>query len=249
MRFVFTPDWFLGNDVLIDIFSFIVLLVFFILALKYYKISNNRKLLYLGSGFGLVGLAQLASIITKMVLYFDFGPSQQIGRALVSTYHVLGSVDIFYLLGFFFFKFLMLSGFYMIYRLPRKKESVWDIFVGIYFLIISISLVKEMYYLFHLTALILMTLIVIRYIKIYQKNKSKNTLVLITSFVILAFSQLIFLLSPLETFFVLAEIFELISYIILLSLGITLLQHGTKKKSNGHYLRHPVHDTKKRRKN
>ncbi len=249
MRFVFTPDWFLGKDVLIDVFSFLTLVVFFILAFKYSKISNNRNLLYLGSGFGLIGLAQLSSIITKMVLYFDFGPSQQIGRALVSTYHVMSSVDIFYLLGFFFFKFLMLSGFYLIYRLPRKNKSFWDIIVGIYFLVISISIVKEMYYLFYLTALILMTLIVIKYIKIYKKNNSKNTLILITSFVILAFSQLIFLLSPLETFFVLAEIFELISYAILLGLGITLLKHGNKKKSNGHHLRHPVHDTKKRRKN
>ena len=166
MRFVFTPDWFLGKDVLIDVFSFLTLMIFFILAFKYSKISNNRNLLYLGSGFGLIGLAQLSSILTKMVLYFDFGPSQQIGRALVSTYHVMSSVDIFYLLGFFFFKFLMLSGFYIIYRLPRKNKSFWDIVVGIYFLIISISIVKEMYYLFYLTALILMTLIVIKYIKI-----------------------------------------------------------------------------------
>jgi hypothetical protein len=249
MRFVFTPDWFLGKDVIIDVFSFLVLLVFFMLSLKNYKISNKRSLLYLGVGFGLIGLAQLASILTKLVLYFDFGPSQQIGQALVNTYQVVSSVDVFYLLGFFFFKFLMLSGFYILYRLPRAKESFWDIVVLVYFLIISTVINKEVYYLFNLTSLVLLALIVIRYVKIYQKNMSKNTLVLIAAFSILGFAQLIFLLSPLETFFVLGEIFELISYLILLGLAISFLKYGSKKKSNGHNIRHTVHNTGKRRKN
>jgi len=40
MRFVFTPDWFLGKDVLIEGFSFIVLLIFAILAIRYFKLNK-----------------------------------------------------------------------------------------------------------------------------------------------------------------------------------------------------------------
>ena len=71
VKIVFTPDWFLGKDVLIDFFSFLVLFTFFILAVKTYKLNKNRRFLYLGWGFGLIGLAQLAAVITKLVLYYD----------------------------------------------------------------------------------------------------------------------------------------------------------------------------------
>ena len=109
MRFVLTPDWFIGKDVFIEAFSFIVLLVFAFLAFRYFQLNKkNRNFLYLGSGFALIAVAQLATILTKLVLYYDFGPSQQIGKAIVITYQILNSVDVFYYIGFFFYRLLTL---------------------------------------------------------------------------------------------------------------------------------------------
>ena len=139
VKIVFTPDWFLGKDVLIDFFSFIVLLIFSTLAIRSYKLNNNRRFLYLGWGFGLVSLAQLAAVITKLVLYYDIGPTQAIGQAIISS-QILSSVDIFYYAGFFFSRFLTLCGLYMIYRLPREKKSVGDWLLVVYFIFLSSSL-------------------------------------------------------------------------------------------------------------
>ncbi len=229
MRFVPIPDWFLGKDVLIEGFSFIVLLIFSFLSIRNYKLNKNRNFLYLGIGFALIALAQLATIITKLVLYYDVGPSQAIGAAIITS-QLISSVDIFYSAGFFFHRLLTLLGFYVIYRLPRHKKSILDSFVIIYFIIISALLDKGVFYLFHLTALVLLVLIFDNYHALYKKNKFVNTKILLIAFGILALSQLIFILSNVEIMFVLGNIVELISYIILLILIIRILKHGKKKK-------------------
>jgi hypothetical protein len=245
MRFVFTPDWFLGKDVLIEGFSFIVLLIFSILAIKNYKLNRNRSFLYLGAGFGLIALAQLAAVVTKLVLYYDVGPSQAIGQAIVTS-QLLSSVDIFYYAGFFFHRFFTLAGLYIIYRLPREKESIIDYVVVLYFVLISLLLGKEIYYIYHLTALFILILIVGNYYEVYNKNKFLNTKILMLAFGMLALSQLIFSLSRLELLYVVGNVIELMSYAILLGLIIRILKYGKKKKSYGHHIRHAGNNTRKR---
>lgn len=237
MKIVLTPDQFLGMDVLIGAFSFIVLFLFSFFALKSYKLNKNRKFLYLGIGFGLIGLAQLATILTKLVLYYDFGPTQAVGRAIIAS-NTVSSVDIFYYTGFFFYRFLTLAGLYIIYRLPRIKKSAGDYLLAVYFIILSALLSKQFFYLFHLTAFVLLALIINNYYQIYKKNKYFNTKILISAFGILAFAQVLFLLSNIDIMFIIASMIELISYLILLVLIIRILEHGKKKKSNGDNLRH-----------
>ena len=78
----------------------------------------------------------ISLLLTKLVLYYDIGPSQAIGQAIISS-NLLSSVDIFYYIGFFFFRFLTLMGFYVVYRLPRDKKSIMDYIVILYFVVIS----------------------------------------------------------------------------------------------------------------
>ena len=63
VKIVLTPEWFVGKDIMIELFSLIVLIIFVALAYKYYRVNRNRKILYLGVGFGLIALAQLATIL------------------------------------------------------------------------------------------------------------------------------------------------------------------------------------------
>ncbi len=248
VKIVPTPDWFLGQDVLIDAFSFVVLFIFCFIALKYYRINRGkRNFLYLGWGFGLIALAQLAAFLTKLVLYYDFGPSRQIGAAIV-TAQVLSSVDIFYYLGFFFQRFLTLSGLYIIFRLPRGKKSAWDYFIGAYFIAISLLLISEVAYLYHLTALAILLMISFKYQDIYQRNKFLNTKILVFAFGVLALSQILFLFSEIGILHVAGNVVELISYAVLLGLIIRIRKYGKKKKSYGNNFGHVGDNSGKRRK-
>lgn len=248
VKIVPTPDWFLGQDVLIDLFSFLVLLAFTFITVKYYKLNKRkREFLYLGVGFGLIALAQLAAVVTKLVLYYDFGPSQQIGAAIITS-QVLSSVNVFYYAGFFFQRFLTLSGLYILFRLPRNKKSAWDYVIGGYFIVISLLLINEIAYLYHLTALFILFMISRKYNEVYRKNKFLNTKILMVAFGILAISQVLFLFSISGSLYVVGNIVELISYAILLGLIIRIRKYGKKKKSHGNNLGHVGNNSGKKRK-
>lgn len=235
MKIVLTPDWFLGKDVMIEVFSFLVLLAFVVLCWRYYQLSKKKSFMYLGSGFLLIALAQIAMVVTKLVLYYDTTFVQEIGQIVVS-YNVVKSVDIFYYIGFFFHRLFTLLGLYIIYRLPMKKKSAGEIFLAMYFILISALFSSSIFFLFHITTLVLLVMIIANYYEIYKKNKLETTKILLVAFSILALAHFIFTFSGMEVFFAVANVFELISYVILLVLIIKLLKHGTtQKKSDGNY--------------
>lgn len=248
MKIVLTPDWFLGKDVMIEFFSFIVLFIFCFLCIKNYKLNKNKKFLYLGGGFALIALAQLATILTKTALYYDTTFTQNIGQMIV-TYQVVKSVDILYNIGFFFSRLLTLFGLYIIYRLPIKQKSPKDIFLAAYFILLSAIVSQQFFFLYHITAVILLVLITNNYYCIYEKNKHRNTGMLTFTFGLLALGHFIAIFSERDMFFVTSNIIELVSYIILLVLVIRILQHGKKKKQNGDNLGYIRDNPRKRRRN
>jgi hypothetical protein len=245
MKIVLTPDWFLGNDILIGFFSFVVLMIFSFFAFKNYNLKKNKSLFYLGIGFALIALAQMASILTKLVLYYDIGPSQVIGQVIITS-HFLSSVDIFYYLGFFFNRFLTLTGLYIIYRVPERKMDFRDYFLVLYLIIVSSALSQEFHYIYYMTSFFFLVLIINNYYRKYKENKFTNTKILIFAFSILCLAQIIFLLSKVDILFVMANIAELISYVILLFLIIRIMKYGEKKKQNGNNIRYAVDNTRKK---
>jgi hypothetical protein len=236
MKIVFTPDWFLQGDVLIEIFSFLILAVFFYFSIRNYKLSGKRGFLHLGVGFLLIALAELSTILTKLVLYFDLYAvrfTHNLGRAFVSS-QIISSVNFFYYTGFFIHNLLTLLGLYLIYRINMEKAAKKDILLMVYFIFISAFFGCVFhYYLFYLTSLIFIIFIVENYYKVYKENKTDNTKVLINAFSILAISQVLFLFSKFAGFYVVfAQILQLVSYIILLLLIIRIWEHGKQKKSS-----------------
>jgi len=101
VKIALTPDWFLGKDLIIDIFSFVVLALFTFFAYKYYKMSKNKGTANLGKGFGFIALAELADIATKLVLFYNVGPSRASGEALI-TINIISSLKFFIMPDFSF---------------------------------------------------------------------------------------------------------------------------------------------------
>lgn len=233
VKLVFTPDWFLNNDILIEIVIFLVLFMFFIFSTRYYQLNKNKGILYLGIGFLLVAIGEAASILTKLVLYYDTDITREIGHAII-THDVLTSVDIFYYAGFFITKFFVLMGFYLIYKIPASRKLTTEFLLIVYLLAVTAILSQNIPYLYHLTVFVLLFLIIRNYYRIYAENKSSNTKTLILAFTILAFSQIIFIFSEFRYFYVTAQGIQLVSYIILLVLIIKIHKNGAKKEPNRH---------------
>ncbi|MCL5730152.1 MAG: hypothetical protein M1165_01120 [Candidatus Pacearchaeota archaeon] len=96
MRFTFisAPHWFLAPDFLINVFSFLILLTFFILCVRSYKLNKNKGILYLGIGFAFIAVAQLALLMTKFGLYYDTSVTTAIGNTIIE-YHIVKSFSAF----------------------------------------------------------------------------------------------------------------------------------------------------------
>ena len=236
MKIVFAPDWFLTSDILIDVFSFVILLLFFTFAFRSYKLSRKKRILYIGVGFLLIALAELSNILTKIPLYYQTQVISNIGTAIIS-YDIVKTVDIFYYIGFFFERILMLLGFYIMYKLPLERVS-GEFFLNIYLIVIISLMGQSYYYVYHLTALILLVFLVNKYYKIYRKDGVANTGILVMAFVLLGLSQTVFLFSKLNYIYVSGQLMQLASYIILLVLIVKIVKDGKKKKPSGDYPRH-----------
>ncbi|HLA23241.1 MAG TPA: hypothetical protein VJZ93_01760 [Candidatus Nanoarchaeia archaeon] len=228
VKIVFTPDWFLNNDVLINLVSFFVLGLFFLFAIKSYTLNKKKSILYLGIGFLLVAIGELATVATKLVLYYDTEITKEIGRVIV-TNSIVKSVDIFYYTGFFFNRLFSLIGFYIIYKIPSRKIFSGDFFLALVLIFIISTLANEWFYIYHITALALLILIINNYYQTYKNEKITNTKILISAFIILAISQILFLMSSINYMYVTAQSVQLVSYITLFFLVIKIIQNGKKK--------------------
>jgi len=231
MKIVFTPDWFLGNDILINFVSFSVLFLFFLFAFKSYKIDNKKSTLYLGIGFLLIAIGELSTILTKFILYYDIGITQEIGKAIITS-QIVKSVDIFYYTGFFFNKFFTLLGLYTIYKLPSAKRISGEFIFTTYLLLVVAMLSSGVQLFYHLTALIILVLVIKNYYKIYKKDRVLNTQILIYAFILLGTSQVLFMLSKLNYIYVGAQSIQLLGYIILLGLIMKIMKNGKEKKQS-----------------
>lgn len=235
MKIVPVPDWFLGKDVIIESFSFLVLLSFFFLCWRNYKLNKNKKVFYLGGGFLLIAFAQLATILTKVVLYYDSVVTRNIGLAVI-TYHVVKSVDIFYYIGFFFQRFLTLAGLYFMYRFPSaRKPETEDILIATSFVLISAIFGHWSYFVFPLASILLIGMIINKYYNIYKVSHLENTRMLIIAFFVLAIANIPLLCCPNNYAYVTSSLLELVSYIILVLLIIRILRagkYGKKKKQD-----------------
>lgn len=228
MKIIFTPSGFLLADLLIELFSFIILVVFFFLSMRSYKLTKNKKSLLLGTGFFLIAFAELATILTKFVLYYDTTFTQNVGRMII-TYHVVKSVDFIYEAGFFMQKFLTLLGLYVLYLMYNKTKPSKDLFLTVFFIVVSAAVSQIFYYVYHLSALIILLLILPNYLRIYQESEHSTTKMLIWAFSLLALSQFIFILSPFAIPYITAQLLQLTSYFILLFLILKVLKYETPK--------------------
>ena len=223
MDFVSIPEWFKFHDVGIDAFSFLVLLVFFVLCASYYSMTKKKNFLYLGGAFLLIAAAQLALVITKIPIYYNTGFTTSIGNMIV-TYHIAKSATSIYFMGFFIHKLLTLVGIYLIYRLLAKEKFSGEFLLALFFIVLSVVMSSTAEYLFHLVIMILLVLIIGRYYQLYKQNKSGNTLILMLAFMLLLISHSILSITGATTPAVVANILELVGYVVLLLLIIRILR-------------------------
>jgi hypothetical protein len=133
--------------------------------------------------------------------------------------------------GFLFYRILTLLGIYMLYVLYEKKQSKSSMFLIFYLIIVSTYFTQSAFYIFNLTAFILLTLITIELVKGHFHNPRTPSMFVPVSFGIIALSYVSFMILKIDPiYYVIGEIIELVGYMLLLFAFILVLRHGKKTK-------------------
>ena len=228
IQIIYSPKWFYGKDIIIDSISLLVLLLIAFFSFKYYKIRRNKNYNFLGFSFCLIALSFLFKILTNFTIYYKVLETHDLGIVTL-TYQTIKVSEILFYIGFLAYRLLMLIGLYMLYSIYVKQPKS-NILLITFFILTSTYFSQSSYYLFHLTALILLILITVHYYTNYFTTKNKSTKFVASSFGIITISHLFSIFANISTrFYVIAELIQLMGFGFLLSSFLMVLSHGRKK--------------------
>ncbi|MGM5487443.1 MAG: hypothetical protein ACQESG_00685 [Nanobdellota archaeon] len=235
-HFVFSPEWFLGKDILVDFISLAALSLIAWVTFQFYRVNHKKEHKLMAVSFGLLAVSFLAKILTYAVIYYyqylHLRDIDVVATVADTTFHGIRYSYIFFALGFSFFRLAHLAGLYFLYSVYQEKKSLSDTLIILFLFFMITYFSHNSYFAFHLTGLVLLLLMTWRYYQIYLRNQLVTTRNLMLSFLIIALSQAIFIFQTNPAYYVAAELIQFLGYFTLLITFFTVLYNGKKKKSH-----------------
>ena len=227
IRLIYSPVWFYGKDIIIDVISAITLLLISFFSFRCYKMQKNKNHIYLSLSFLIIAISFLFKILMNFTVYYHVFETKTVGFATF-TYQTMRASDAFFFFGYLFYRLLTLLGLYLFYSLYQKQSNLN--FVLVSFLVVMLTYYSQAaYYIFYLTCFVMLTLITISLISSYKKNKFKMTKMFALSFGVIALSQILFILVFFKVhYYAAGEIIQLIGYLLLLLSFIMVLRDAKK---------------------
>jgi len=226
---MFSPKWFYGKDIAIDLVAIIILTFIAFYSIRCYRLNKkNKNYLSFAASFLLLALSFLFKILTNFTLYYYSVETRNLGFITVS-YNALRSSDILFFIGSIMYRALMLFGLYVLYSVYQKQSSS-NIFIIFYLLVISVYFSRSVYFIFHLTSLIFLVFITYSYYQNYVRSRNNFTKYLFASFAIITLSEVFAIFVKLNlVLYAVAEIVQLIGYVCLLAVFVMVLKNVKKK--------------------
>ena len=224
-------DWFAVKDVFIDIFSMLVSAVVLFYAFRFHRLNKSqKKYSFIIMSFLFLTLSFIFKVISHIVLYMSSPGVKQVG-IITLTYQSMESVEIGIFFGILLFRIAALLSLYFFYSTYSEKQSKSSMIIIIYLLLAVGYFSQQSYYFYHITAFIILLAICYYLFKVYKKNEYATTLLLTSSFAIIMLSRVLFIfLGVTALFYIMAEVVQLIGYLLLSMTFILVLNHGKKKK-------------------
>ncbi len=227
MDLIVSPAWFFGKDIVIDGISALVLALIAYFSFRYYKLNANRNYLKLGVSFCIIALAFFFKMAINSLVYYRLLQSREYG-IFVITRETLEMIDTAVFAQFFLYHLLTLIGLYLLYTI-YQRQSATDHVLNLYFILLATVFSIFMNQLFRLTALVLLGLITVQHMTRYREHRRRTTLMLASSFGVIAASQALLVFARTNSlFYVVGELIQLVGYAGLLLTFILVLRHAKK---------------------
>ena len=240
INLVFSPSWFYGFDIVFEILGVIVTLLIAFYSIRLYKFSGkeNRGYLHLGLVFLAFAGSFLAKVATNFVLYYHETVMGTIGEVVIK-YNLVHKSNFFLQAGYDLHRFLMLLGLLGMYWLISKSQEKEHLPIFSYFIFVIALFSFNTYYVFHLTAAVLLIYIAKHYYNICFCPSNKNKRMIhahlnFMAFFLMLLSQVSFIFVwANKAIYVIAETLQLAGFIIfLLNIILLVFGHGKKKNKN-----------------
>jgi hypothetical protein len=222
-RLGLTPDWFKDIDTGFEVVSIIVTFLIAFASYKFYKLTGEKKYKWFSLSFISIALAYIFKILTNIIVYNETWIGREILGRNTLTYQYIHEYYYFEIFGTIAFRLFMLLGLFGLYYIICKSKDRKTIPIVIFLLLMTTIFSTVQYFAFHLTAALMLGMIMYQY---WQNWKEKKKKVYKTSYAfgLLFLSQIIFsvlFLTP--DVYVVAEILQLLGFLTLLWMYIKLV--------------------------
>ncbi len=221
-----TPDWFRDIDTGFELISIFVTFIIAATAYKFYKLTDEERYKWFSVSFFLIAVSYFFKIFTNIIVYNEQLGTQTLGK-FIYTVQYIHEYYYFEIIGTLAFRFFMLLGLFGLYYIICKCQDLKSIPLIILLIFLTTIFSNIQYFAFHITAAMLFGLIVWQYylnIKV-QKKQLLTARSPVVAFGALLLSQLIFsLLFLTPKIYVIAEIVQLIGFLLLLYNYIQLVR-------------------------
>ena len=224
LSLVYSPDWFHGFDIFLELFSGIVAMLIALAGYRAYKLVRDKKYFYFSAAFVFITLSFLARAFTT--LYFVFsnldnvpgaGVAQSLGQPLFGATNIFVAGRFIYVLLvlFAYLILLLLSMRTADRKTDRRLIALLSIFVVLFSALSYTSALA-----FHLVALVFLVFITANFLNNYREKKSAATKLIFLAFAAMTVECLLWLLASYNCnsiVMVSAYIARALSYVFLLS--------------------------------
>ncbi len=213
---VFSPLWFHGIDIALELFSVLAAVLISIMGYKAFKLTNDKKSLWLAAAFGFITLSFLARAITAGVVLMQVGIVPGISTPTPSMTAIESIFDS----GRFVYFALVFAAYLILYALSakisdKKQLCLMSIFLGLF----AFSAFQEIPIMFYIVSFVLLFFIASNYIRNYQAKKTRSTFLISIAFSVMALEPLFSMIAIYyKPIIVAAYFFRLLAYVILLAM-------------------------------
>ncbi len=217
VELIFSPHWFYGKDIGIDVVSILALFLITWYSFRLYRAARDGRSALFTIGFFSLMLSFLFKILTNFELYYSTIQTQTV-ESIAFTYHVINVSNIPFFLGFLGYRALTFLGLALLFLVYYKNRTDRvSLLLYAYFLFVAMYFTQFSYYVFFLTNFLFLALITRHLWKHCVEKNNRNTLCLAASFTVITVSQLFFTFTGMfEVLYVFGELVQLIGYLLLL---------------------------------
>ncbi len=221
------PEWFFGYDIALEVIFAIVAMMVSFYAWKIFKITDERNIKLFSLAFFFISLSYIAQSALNVILLTQM---EEEFCGLVN----LQSIYLLNLFGIYVHAILFLIGLLLLTYIALKIYSLQTFILMFILVFTSLYFSPNKTFMLYVLSTTLLGFISYYYMANYWYNRKSTTLLVAVAMLILFVSYVHFMFGMENVlYYVMAHIFELIAYLLVLSNLVIILRAGKQRRKNG----------------